>query len=208
MYWVKCRPYDDWGRWPLQPRRNSRARNRRDSRPGFRAVRDLRATVSMVRRSRSICECGRAELQRQCLRDRNAQRDLLDRRWVTMLDQFNNGDNGGDYGDWITRTPTQVQDAFTNGTGNPALVFGSPEMRALDVIGFTFAEQSVPEPTSLSLLALGLAAISFTSPRKKSTGLRLVQRAAIRVGAQAYSALSRYSRAAIQRSRLVREPDC
>lgn len=89
---------------------------------------------------------------------------------VTMLDQFNNCDNGGDYGDWITHTPTQVQDAFTNGTGNPALVFGSPEMRALDVIGFTFAEQSVPEPTPLSLLALGLAAISFTSRAKRAPG--------------------------------------
>jgi hypothetical protein len=54
----------------------------------------------------------------------------------TDLDNFNNCNNGGDYGDWITHTPSQVQDAFTNATGSPSLTATSPEVRALDVIGF------------------------------------------------------------------------
>jgi hypothetical protein len=76
---------------------------------------------------------------------------------VTNLNQFNNCDNGGDYGDWITHTPTQVQDAFTNGTGNPALTTASSEVVALDVIGYTLVQQQVPEPTSIMLLGTGLA---------------------------------------------------
>jgi len=58
---------------------------------------------------------------------------------TTNLNQFNNCNNGGDYGDWITHTPSQVQDAFTNGTGSPSLSITSPEVRALDVIGYTIA---------------------------------------------------------------------
>jgi len=56
---------------------------------------------------------------------------------VTNLDQFNNCNNGGDYGDWITHTPSQVQDASTNFSGAPSLSVTSPEVRALDVIGYT-----------------------------------------------------------------------
>jgi|SRR6266850_2193112 len=55
---------------------------------------------------------------------------------TTDLNQFNNCNNGGDYGDWITHTPSQVQDAFTNGTGSPSLSVTSSEVRALDVIGY------------------------------------------------------------------------
>jgi len=56
---------------------------------------------------------------------------------TTDLNQFNNCNNGGDYGDWITHTPSQVQDAFTNGSGSPFLSVTSPEVRALDVIGYS-----------------------------------------------------------------------
>jgi hypothetical protein len=54
----------------------------------------------------------------------------------TNLNDFNNCNNGGDYGDWITHTPSQVQDAFTNFSGTPVLTASSPETRALDVIGY------------------------------------------------------------------------
>jgi hypothetical protein len=55
---------------------------------------------------------------------------------VTNLNAFNNCDNGGDYGDWITHTPSQVQDAFTNFSGTPFLTVTSTEVRGLDVIGY------------------------------------------------------------------------
>jgi hypothetical protein len=54
---------------------------------------------------------------------------------MTGINEFNNCDNGGDYGDWITHTPSQVQDAFTNHSANATLTATSSEVRALDVIG-------------------------------------------------------------------------
>lgn len=60
---------------------------------------------------------------------------------TTDLNEFNNCNNGGDYGDWITHTPSQVQDAFTNASGSPSLSVTSPEVRALDVIGYTIGSK-------------------------------------------------------------------
>jgi len=40
---------------------------------------------------------------------------------TTDVDDFNNCNNGGDYGDWITHTPSQVQDAFTNASAAASL---------------------------------------------------------------------------------------
>jgi hypothetical protein len=60
---------------------------------------------------------------------------------TTDLNEFNNCNNGGDYGDWITHTPSQVQDAFTNGSASPSLSVTSPEVRALDVIGYNIASK-------------------------------------------------------------------
>jgi len=54
----------------------------------------------------------------------------------TDLDDFNNCANGLDYGDWITHTPSQVQDALSNGTASPSLSIKSAEVRSLDVIGY------------------------------------------------------------------------
>jgi hypothetical protein len=59
----------------------------------------------------------------------------------TNLNAFNNCNNGGDYGDWITHSPSQVQDAFTNFSGTPFLAVTSTEIRALDVIGYTIVPQ-------------------------------------------------------------------
>src|SRR5205085_10555345 len=60
---------------------------------------------------------------------------------TTHVDEFNNCANGADYGDWITHTPSEVQDGITNGTGSPFLTLTSPETRALDVIGYRLAAQ-------------------------------------------------------------------
>lgn len=58
---------------------------------------------------------------------------------VTHLNEFNNCDNGGDYGDWITHTPSQVQDAFTNFSAGPLLIATSTEITVLDVIGYNIS---------------------------------------------------------------------
>jgi len=81
---------------------------------------------------------------------------------TTNLNQFNNCDNGGDYGDWVTHTPTQVQDAFTNNSGSPFLTALSTETVALDVVGYDLAATSpVPEPASMALFGAGLAGLGF-----------------------------------------------
>jgi hypothetical protein len=61
---------------------------------------------------------------------------------VTNLNEYNNCGNGGDYGDWITHTPSQVQDAFTNFSGAPTVTLGSAEARLLDVLGYTFSSST------------------------------------------------------------------
>jgi hypothetical protein len=73
---------------------------------------------------------------------------------VTDLAQFDNQNDGGDFGDWQSNprpagVQPQVQDAFATSGAHPAL---GVELRALDVIGYNL----VPEPASLTLLALGV----------------------------------------------------
>jgi len=91
---------------------------------------------------------------------------------ATNLDSFNNCNNGADYGDWITHSPSQVQDGITNGTGNPFLTSGSAETVALDVIGYTRVAgvAATPEPTSIILL--GSVAAFVLGVNKRRAGLR------------------------------------
>ncbi|MEP6778373.1 MAG: NF038122 family metalloprotease [Gemmatimonadaceae bacterium] len=80
---------------------------------------------------------------------------------ATNIDEFNNCNNGGDYGDWVTHNPSQIQDAFTNGSGKPTMALGLAETRALDAIGYTYKSQSTttPEPSTVTLMAAGLLAL-------------------------------------------------
>ena len=83
---------------------------------------------------------------------------------VNDLAQFDNQNDGGDFGDWQSnpRAPgvlPQVQDAFATPGAHPAL---GVELRALDVIGYNL----VPEPASLTLLALGVGIVGLGCRRK------------------------------------------
>lgn len=87
---------------------------------------------------------------------------------TTDLAQFNNTNNGGDYGDWASNplpagASPQVQDAFI--TGGQNITLGSNEFAALQAIGYV----QVPDPATIALLAGGLLAALTLSPRKKST---------------------------------------
>jgi len=87
---------------------------------------------------------------------------------VTLLNEYNNCNNGSDYGDWVTHTPTQVQDAVTNNSGAPVMTLASTETRLLDVIGWDRAQATaVPEPGTLSLMITGLGAIGVVARRRR-----------------------------------------
>jgi hypothetical protein len=89
---------------------------------------------------------------------------------TTDLAQFNNSNNGGDYGDWQSNPrPTgvgpQVQDAFATPGAHPTL--GPNEITALDVIGYT--PVVVPEPPSVVLMAIsGLLLMAHAWRRGKT----------------------------------------
>ena len=66
------------------------------------------------------------------------------------LAQFNNTNNGADYGDWKTGAASpQVQDAFAGSGTGPTL--GPNEITALTLIGF-----NVPEPGTAAVLGAGI----------------------------------------------------
>jgi hypothetical protein len=81
---------------------------------------------------------------------------------VTHIDQFNQAPNGGDYADWIVHATPQTQDWA--GTAGPGADLGITEIRALDVSGYNLA--TVPEPTSLVAMGLGLVGLTRIRRRK------------------------------------------
>lgn len=72
---------------------------------------------------------------------------------VVEYNHFNHAP--GDWGDWITHNPGQVQDY----AGSPGVTIdpGDSEFKLLDVVGYTLAP--VPEPTSMVALGLGVVAL-------------------------------------------------
>jgi hypothetical protein len=89
----------------------------------------------------------------------------------TLLVQFDNQNDGGDWGDWQSNplpngVAPKVQDAFATPFATPAL---GVELTALDVIGYyRFQPQAVvPEPTSLFMVGVGMLTLSgFTYSRR------------------------------------------
>ena len=88
---------------------------------------------------------------------------------ATDLAQFNNCANGGDYGDWAAGASPKVQDAYGTPGSSPVLSAGSPEVVALDAIGYNLnAASATPEPASLLLVAPLLAGILIGRRRRRS----------------------------------------
>jgi hypothetical protein len=78
---------------------------------------------------------------------------------TTDLAQFDNQNDGGDFGDWQSNplpngVGPKVQDAYATQGANPSLSINSPEVIALDAMGYNLA---TPEPASMFLAGLALA---------------------------------------------------
>ncbi|HUP02966.1 MAG TPA: NF038122 family metalloprotease [Bryobacteraceae bacterium] len=81
---------------------------------------------------------------------------------TTDLAQFDNQNDGGDWGDWQSNplpvdVSPKVQDAFATPYANPQL---GVELTALEAIGY-----DAPEPGTFALLAMGLAALGVYGRR-------------------------------------------
>jgi hypothetical protein len=91
---------------------------------------------------------------------------------TTRLAQFDNQNDGGDFGDWQSnpRPPgvgPQVQDAFATPGASPTL--GVAELTALDVIGYDLAPAAVvPEPaTAGSACVAVLMGLAYSRRRRR-----------------------------------------
>jgi len=82
---------------------------------------------------------------------------------TTNIANFNNCANNADYGDWATGGPVLVQNAYGTPSTLPLLNASSPEVVALDAIGY---DAVVPEPASIVLLITGMAGIAATRRRR------------------------------------------
>jgi hypothetical protein len=90
---------------------------------------------------------------------------------TTDLAQFDNQNDGGDFGDWQSNplppgVSPKVQDAFATPGANPAL---SVELVALDAIGYDRVQvTAAPEPGTLALLATSLFGFAASRRRRRT----------------------------------------
>jgi PEP-CTERM motif len=89
---------------------------------------------------------------------------------TTRLAQFDNQNDGGDWGDWQSNplpvgAQPQVQDAFATVGANPQV---GVELTALDVIGYTRTAVAAPEPSTLAIAGLGgILTLGYTLLRRR-----------------------------------------
>jgi hypothetical protein len=94
---------------------------------------------------------------------------------TTDLAQFNNCNNGGDYGDWQSSplppgVNPKVQDAFATPGSTPSLSVSGPEVVALDALGYNLhSSAATPEPTSIILLFTMLAITGVLTRQRVSS---------------------------------------
>lgn len=81
---------------------------------------------------------------------------------ATPLTYFNNGCNGGDFGDWAGAGYPQVQDAFAEQGSDPS--YGPNEIAAETAIGYTLV--ATPEPGTWLLVSLALPGLLFFRKRR------------------------------------------
>lgn len=103
---------------------------------------------------------------------------------TTDLAQFDNQNDGGDFGDWQSQplpNVAQVQDAWltpcaygpaADCTG-PTLTRDSTEVKALDAIGYNLQPAETPEPASLWLMGGGVLVLLGLGWRRGVGGARL-----------------------------------
>jgi hypothetical protein len=89
---------------------------------------------------------------------------------TTDLAQFDNQNDGGDFGDWQSNplpngVQPKVQDAFATPGANLSLTRTSVESVALDALGYNLVNP-VPEPTSLLLFGSLLAVTGVVAKRR------------------------------------------
>ena len=100
---------------------------------------------------------------------------------TTRIVQFNNVNNGGDAGDWISNAPAQVQDAFATAGSHPRL--GTSEIVNLDVVGY---DRVGANGFTDNTLTAGVTTIKAVHINELRTRIQ-AQRARFGLGAFSYS---------------------
>jgi hypothetical protein len=91
---------------------------------------------------------------------------------ATSIATYNNGPNGGDYGDFTFQSSCAsdlVQDYAALSDCSPDITTdaGTPEIQLLNAVGFNLGSGALPEPASIGLMAAGLAALGVAGYRRR-----------------------------------------